>query len=410
MKKFIAVLLASAVSVCAFAFVGCGDKNTDENFNSDNPKPTMPTDKDMQSVSAENILQEMSSCYKQLVSNGCGQYKAYASYEMNYKNDKYIGNTVSRDSEAYGGIKDGENTTAAFTHISTRGGEDKTVEGVVEYNKLNRSVSTGIQKNSQLYRFFANRSEDENSPVGLSYYEDNAAWEQVYDNKIPCLVVSSEYGFTSAYSRAANWIEGAVEYAKENIIYSLYEDVEIGEASQVTVESFELVAKKSDKKFFASAKYTLNYQPTELYHNTAKSVSEYSVLIDYNAPKSVSTLPSSGIDINNLSLPVLADNALYLDVTSEQLTNAVKDGKQLTVNVAGNGNVSNFGACGIGGMYDTLPVTDGQVTLDCAKLKADIEKYDKQYESMGISKFYYRLTYYYNYDNVVFSGKVYINY
>lgn len=408
MKKLLTIILAFAVSIGAFAFVGCGNKEEKENNFSDNSKPVMPTDKDMQTVATENIMQEIGKHYKQLALSGYGRYKAYASYEMNYKNNKNSGSSVNQDSETYGGIKNGGNSTAAYAFISVGDRQYKTAEGVVENNDYSEVVHTCIHKDTQFFRFAAHKSKDEIIPLSILSYEDNAAWEKVYSADIPCVAIGSSYVYT-VYSKAINRIGKAVEYATQNTIYSLYEDVEWGETCQTTVESFELVAKKSDKKFFASAKYILDYQPTDFNYNTAKSVSEYSILIDYDAPKSASELPSSGVDINGLSLSAVAGSALYLDVTSRQLTDVVKEGKEISVDVVGNGNVSNFSAYGVHG-NDKLTVSDGKIIIDGEKLKAKIE-YEKSYNEI-VNEFiiYCYIGYNYYYDNVTFSGKIYIDY
>ena len=378
MKKLLIFLLSSAVLVGSFGFFGC-DKGADEvnDYTSENPKPSLPADKDMQNVSAENVLKELTEYSGRLLKNGAGKYMAYSLYDIRYHYD------------------DGDYTLlSAFTYRNNRRNDD-------EYSK---KVTAGIHKNSSLFRFASEETDKtEKTDFALEYFEDNSLWLKPDEYKIPSVYAVNLKTRVTAADRVKNRLNSAVLYETEKREHYLFEDVEIGEAATVDIKSFELVAKKSDKKFYASAKYTIEYLPSELIKNKATAVSEYSFLIDLEAPEDVSALPGGGVDIATLSLENLSEKICYPDISSAQLSQAVREGKDKTVEIAGGGDISKFSMYGTHGMFDVISVTDRKAVIDCAEIKAELDATAELPVNLT-----FNLTFYYLGD-LEFEGKIFIN-
>lgn len=432
MKKILAILLASVVTAGTFAFVGCGEKPSGDNtYNSDNPRPTMPTDKDMQTVENENIGNELSAYYNKLKENGYGKYMAYsfsdesATYSSTFEEkdgSTLLGTQVSasltsksrrEESDAYCGIKGENSVSAAFTYRYDKKREQSVDSPNVKLSYLNETVNekvkkTGIQKNTQLYGYASGEAEEngesEKFDRQLIYYGDNTDWESVANN-IPCIyAVSDSFFGLTAYGNAARHIDNAIQYAATERKQYLFDDPELAEIGELNVKEFELTAKKSDGKFFVSAKYTVDLLPNEFSKTTSTAINEYSILIDLSSPASVSDLPCDGINMNNLSLSSAAANIAYPDVTSEQLTNAVKEGKKLTVNVVGGGDAAELTVYGVKGRSDIFEITDGKIVLDCAGIKDYID----QINGGASFKIKFCISFYYKGSDV--TGNIYIDY
>lgn len=395
MKKLLIFLLSSAVLVGSFGFFGC-DKGADEvnDYTSENPKPSLPADKDMQNVSAENVLKELTEYSGRLLKNGAGKYMAYSLYDIRYHYDDGDYTLLREESDVYSGMADGGERTGAFTYRNNRRNDD-------EYSK---KVTAGIHKNSSLFRFASEETDKtEKTDFALEYFEDNSLWLKPDEYKIPSVYAVNLKTRVTAADRVKNRLNSAVLYETEKREHYLFEDVEIGEAATVDIKSFELVAKKSDKKFYASAKYTIEYLPSELIKNKATAVSEYSFLIDLEAPEDVSALPGGGVDIATLSLENLSEKICYPDISSAQLSQAVREGKDKTVEIAGGGDISKFSMYGTHGMFDVISVTDRKAVIDCAEIKAELDATAELPVNLT-----FNLTFYYLGD-LEFEGKIFIN-
>lgn len=410
MKKLLAILLASAVSVGTFAFVGCGD-NSSAPDNSQITKPTAPTDSNMQTVSGENFYNECVSYYKQLTEKEFGSYQAYSLTEMvssgkdvfDGENEKvkYTAKTVDERSDVYSGIKENNSKKAAVTHHETMTYDkhiDSTNPNLASLNmkQESKSVLTGIQKDAQLYGFmtydlFYNEGEEvENVKVDrhLRFYEDCVAVKKTMRENIPCVYaldrtadveglaikeVLDYFYFVGQYEAS-----GSVEWL---IDQKLVDPEIVAVAEKVQVKNFELTSKKNDEKFFANAKYTVELTISQTDNATTIINGEYSALINLSKP-SAKELPSNGINIDKLSLSSAASNMPYLDLTSKQLTTSVEQGNGVSLEIAGNGDKENFD---VRFSYNnSCPVSNGWVSINCEDIRSYIDEIKQAKKEYGI--------------------------
>ena len=415
MKKFLAVTLASLIAATTFTFVGCGKKN-DDNSGGDNSgtsgtfnKPAMPTDKNMESVEQEDIYDEAYVYYNQIVANGYGQFQTYGKRDENSSGryDNYpqmdggeIIGSVAVDfamrkfhegADVYGGIKNGNSMVAAYTYELN--GIDKSgvvsTDPTLTYANRNDEYArktTGIQKDSSIYTFSAIEGESTGEKYkhdrSLRTYEEND-YSLNGGKYIDCLRGPEYIGGSMYWSALDSFrkVKDYLNYKDDKLIldFSDYEFIEtIARFYDVKVKSFSFSAKKNDEKFYASLKYS--YKCTEKEGDTIITVeSENIVLLDLSAPKSVSNLPSDGIDINNLSLQTAAKDMLYPVITPEQLTQAINEGKELTVDIAGNGNINNLQLHPEG----LISVVDGKAKIDGAAIKTHLIELKMALEGYG---------------------------
>ena len=394
MKKLLAVTLASLVSIGTVAFVGCGGSDGD---NGASGKPSMPSDKNMVSVDREDIGEEFAEYLDKLGENGYGQYQAYAR-SHSVLIDKFGTITETKEAihevtEDYKSIvKDGVVTAALTNTVNANNKAESDREDDLadesNYDYTSKFKCTAIQKGESVYGFetsnFDIRSGKVENDRYLAYYGENFSWLEYSerDYNIPCVnsvnKVYYKYDMGARIISAANRFLGASLYESDPFNYPLgnYSPWLNADA----VKSFDFSAKKNDKKIYVSLKYSIEYTTDDYgMETTSKEDAEYVVLIDLSAPASVADLPSDGIDIDNLSLGTATD-AAYPALTSEQLTEAIKEGKEITVDIAGNGDVSKLSF-----KDRNCTVADGKVTIDCAGIKSDIESVKEFFEMMGSS-------------------------
>lgn len=369
-------------------------------------KPTMPDDGDMQTVSVENAVEEFDAFYKKLKENGYGSYQAYAyRYQDSYsKVDlydgkiKYVGATVKsaqliNSAEVYEGINENGTMIAAITASSDIIGKSRSNAKSSNLSHLNRdthdnSVKTGIQKGPQLYGFIEKDLDDGFDKYKfdrqIGFYQDSPDWNKPHTGEIPC---SYAMNYGADYDRLAidevgtrlNMVKNYSEDGQVNYL-ALPDLVDAAEYS-CEVKNFSFSAKKIETKFFASVKYTMEYTGISSDKNMTVN-HEYAILFDLNSPSSVKSLPSNGIDIEGLSLNKMSDRIIYPDVTSEQLAQAVEEGKDLTVNIVGGGDLDNLILTDYRGK--NLKITDGKVTVKGAEIKAAMDENRKDFEDFGL--------------------------
>lgn len=445
MKKFLAILLASAVSIGTFAFLGCGGNTpTGDGGDSGISKPVMPTDSDMQTVEEKNIYDEAFAFYSKLKESQCGKFSAYYLTSENTvsngeqreadgqewldKTEKatYTEKSILELSDNYASINNNGFVTGVVTNHRNRITENKVDSKNPNLAYLNKNlreerVNTSIQKGSQLYNFYARETND-NGKISktdryLNNYVDVAGIiNKVFPADIPCLEVMEKIDMYNALAihsvlgLCCNNVYFYLETNDElNLLNLTYDELDVCISKEL--KNFEYFAKANENKFYASLKFTVELT---LVNDTTKTYErECAVLIDLSEPNAVTELPSNGINVENLGLNTIEDKIVYPDVSTEQLTNAVKDGKEITVNVAGDGSMEKLVITCVNG--DPLLVSDGEATLNCARIKEYLDEMREIYEEVGVPiKFFsiFEFTYYYDENDMEkkLVGRIYIDY
>lgn len=447
MKKRIASILAAVLLVtsCTASLAACGGNNEDKATLTHETKVTMPTDGDMQTVAVADVSNELNTFRQALYDSENGKYQIYSLSKQEEKqtgkfgeldeNGEFLGtydmatNTVTSMSEiatSYCGINDATNPSGALTtciYYLNQSSTDNTNPNLshLNYSLLSDYRFTAIQKNSEMFLFNQLKHKDYSgleaeTPQTLIKYSDDS---NKYPNEtinLPLEEAIFDYNYESVYTltRGCYGVSKSAGYLmNNNEKYELFAPEEYWDYKDFEINDFDLTVKKSQTKLYATTKYTIKFIPYTAedgynYYSTkeGKIDVEYTVLIDLGTPSSLNTLSTHGIDVADLKLSNAAKDFAYLDITSQELTQAVEEGRTITVDVLGNGDVSKFKVLDLD--YQEIPVVDGKVTIDGAALKELITDY------YNWNKYFY-LEYYFSPDGnndrySSFCGYIRINY
>ena len=436
MKKFLAVALASLVAAGTFAFVGCGDSS--DNGSGSFGKPGAPSDKNMTSVKQEDIYEVAHAYYSQIRESKHGQFQTYAFRDKKSEVDrefkervdgeftdtvvegKYRSQDKYESSTAFGGMKDNGVEKGAYTcynysaHISGADGNNPNLE---DYSDLYISDTkhTGIQNGSHIYCFVTPSIEDKGGSLKeeryLSQYTDNLNIDK-QEYTIPCIQITELYDH--AYWTPLSAFETAIRYNETKDIRYLLNSDDFELADQITmlydvkVKNFSFSAKKNDKKCYASLKYYIECTSKSDDNGKITIDCEYVTLFDLSSPKA-SDLPTDGIDLSSLSLSSTVGDAACPNLTGEQITQAVKEGKDITVDIIGRGDKEKLTVYWLDSL-NILPIVDGKVTFNGAEIKEQIDEMKPFYESMGLD-ISFSIVFAYGENNTFkFMGFIYIDY